>query len=323
MNALIPRLVCFVVLAAGFSGARAAPIEHVGRGIYHFASQSGCPFEDAAQTQCNRLTLDMQDVSASIDTDAHVITFISAANHEADDVLGDVLLQGSGVSDKGLRVPLSVMVMLHRDGASWKTDVYARAPVTGKFTDVKLDPYHIRGRTGEVAGSERDLLTPEDARKLFEHPSFAARLARHLVKVKPTDSAQPNNGDITISLGVGALSKAVARARFTSGGVHDANIDHLLSSGAWSIQIDALSNHIPAWTTRRELFLFGLDGRPILEDLHAHGFRKNDHLEFGMRDGQGYLRFNGQEEAFPGAAASGRSFMQESFIGLILGWNKR
>ena len=67
---------------------------------------------------------------------------------------------------------------------------------------------------------------------------------------------------------------------------------------------------------RRELFLFG-HGSALVKDMLTRGFRKNDRIEFGARDGNGYLRVNGREEAFAGAAASAHAFMQESFIGLI------
>lgn len=76
------------------------------------------------------------------------------------------------------------------------------------------------------------------------------------------------------------------------------------------------------WVARRELFLFGLDGSALVKDMLTRGFRKNDRIEFGARDGNGYLRVNGREEAFAGAAASAHAFMQESFIGLILGWRR-
>jgi hypothetical protein len=230
-----------------------------------------------------------------------------------------VLLQGTGVDGDGRRVPLGVHVLLRRDGVKWDRDVYVHAPVHGRFTDVRIDPYRVRVKEGEA---ERDVLTPDETQALFAHPSLASRLARHLVKVSATDPKQPSADDITIALGVGGLTKSVARASFTSNAPRDADVDHALASGTWTIRFDALSNHIPVWVAQRELFLFGLDGSALVKDMLTRGFRKNDRIEFGARDGNGYLRVNGREEAFAGATASAHAFMQESFIGLILGWRR-
>ncbi|WP_241022631.1 MULTISPECIES: hypothetical protein [Burkholderia] len=318
MSSFVTRVACVALFAASV-GAHAAPVDHAGRGIYHFSSQSGCPFTNAATADCNRVALDAPDVHASIDTDAHAIVFSSDSARRTKDVLGDVLLQGTGVDGEGRRVPLSVHVLLRRDGAKWDRDVYVHAPVHGTFTDVRIEPYRVRVKEGE---GERDVLTPDETLALFAHPSLASRLARHLVKVSATDPKQPFADDITIGLGVGGLTKAVARASFASNAPHDADVDRALAAGTWTIRFDALSNHIPAWVARRELFLFGLDGSALVKDMRTRGFRKNDRIEFGARDGNGYLRVNGREEAFAGAAASAHAFMQESFIGLILGWRR-
>ena len=318
MPSLATRIACLALLAASV-GANAAPVDRAGRGIYHFMSRSGCPFANAAASDCNRIALDAPDGHASIDTDAHAIVFSSDANRRTKDVLGDVLLQGTGVDADGRRVPLSVHVLLRRDGRKWDRDVYVHAPVHGSFTDVRIDPYRVRVKDGD---RERDVLTPDETLALFAHPSLASRLARHLVKESATDPKQPLADDITIALGVGGLTKAVARASFTSNAPHDADVDRALASGTWSIRFDALSNRIPVWVAQRELFLFGLDGSALVKDVRERGFRKNDRIEFGARDGSGYLRVNGREEAFAGAAASAHAFMQESFVGLILGWRR-
>ncbi|MBN3840565.1 hypothetical protein [Burkholderia sp. Ac-20349] len=320
MSFLATRVACLALFAAS-AGVHAAPVDHAGRGVYHFASQSGCPFANAAATDCNRIALDAPDVHARIDADAHAIVFSSDATRRTKDVLGDVLLQGTGVDVEGRRVPLSVHVLLRRDGAKWDRDVYVHAPVHGTFTDVRIDPYRVRVKEGE-GERERDVLTPDETLALFAHPSLASRLARHLVKVRATDPKQPSADDITVALGVGGLTKSVARASFTSNAPHDADVDRALASGTWAIRFDALSNHIPVWVAQRELFLFGLDGSALVTDMRARGFRKSDRIEFGARDGNGYLRVNGREEAFAGATASAYAFMQESFIGLILGWRR-
>ncbi|MDR2838719.1 MAG: hypothetical protein LBV49_09210 [Azonexus sp.] len=313
------RLAAALALSLSGMSAHADPAEYAGRGIYHFASTSGCPFASPAQTDCNRVTLDVADVRASVDTDRHVIVFASSARHAKDEVLGDVLLQGSGVDAKGRRVPLSVQMLLRRDGDQWRPDIYARSPTGGKFRDVHFDPYRV---SGQEKNGERDLLTPDKARQLFERPSLAARLASTFVAVRPTDPERPSGADITIGIGLGQLSVAVARVSFASPEPAAMEIDRVLASGDWAIDFAALSNKIPLWAAQRQLFLFRLDGSPQVKDMLINGFHKGDRIELGVRNGQGYLRVNGQEAAFADAALAGQAFMQESFMGLIVGWHR-
>ncbi|MCX4162420.1 MULTISPECIES: hypothetical protein [Paraburkholderia] len=303
----------FMLLSAG---AHAATTDFTGRGVFHFESKSGCPLAstDQSATDCNRVALDLADVHAAVDTAANTIVFSSGAADHDGAVVGDVLLQGSGVATDGRRVPLSLHLLLRQSGSKWSPDIYVHAPVRGKFTDVKMDPYRVSVREGTT---EHVVLTPQQALDVLTHPSLASRVAREFVAVRPSDAKNPTADDITIALGLGRLSKSVARASFSASGA-DADLNQTLASGTWTIEIEALSGQIPLWVTQRELFLFGLDDSALLQDLRTHGFHSHDKLVLGARDGKGYLSFNGHEEAFAGAAASGRSFMQDSFIGLIL-----
>lgn len=324
-SAFSTRIASFALAAFGLCAAsvHAAPAELSGRGVFHFASKSGCPLAaSGTQADCNRIALDSPGVHASVDAGAGAIVFASDATRRSDEVLGDVLLQGSGVDADGQRVPLSVHVLLRRSGDQWKPDVYAHAPERGKFSDVRIDPYRVSVRE---AGGERTVLTADEVRALFERPSLASRVARQFVEVEPTDARRPSGDDITIALGVGRLSKAVARAKFSSAEAQAPNaggLDRALATGTWSIEFDALSSQMPLWAVQRELFLFGLDGSPLVGALRSRSFQKGDKLELGARKGTGYLRVNGHEEAFAGAAASARAFLQESFIGLILAWHR-
>lgn len=303
--------------------AYAEPIAHTGRGVYHFASHSGCPFPALTKAQdCNRIVLDAPDVQASIDTTAHAIVFSSSSQHREKEVLGDVLLQGSGVDARGARVPLRIRVLLRRDGQKWEPDIYTHAPVRGRFSDVQIDAYRIHVKEGDGdSGAERELLTPEQIRALLERPSLATRFARQFVKVAPSNRQQPSADDITISLGLGRLSKAVARTRFVSDAPQDTDLETALASGNWSIRLDALSSQIPLWVVQRELFTLGLEDSALVETLRQRGLQKHDRVELGVQAGKGFLRVNEDQEEFAGALASAQSFMRESFMGLILGWS--
>lgn len=304
--------------------AHAEPVTYADRGVYHFESQSGCPFATAVGGKdCNRIVLDASDVQARVDTEAHAIVFSSSTQHREQEVLGDVLLQGSGLDASGMRVPLRVRLLLRRDGRKWEPDIYVHAPVRGKFRDVQIDAYSVRVKQGDGdAGPEQEVLSAPKTLALLEQPSVAARLARHFVKVLPSNAQRPSGDDITVALGLGKLTKSVARARFVSNAPQEASLDEALASGTWSIQLDALSGQIPQWVVRRELFTLGLEDSPLVKDLREHGLKKHDRIEIGAHEGKGYLRVNEKQMEFPDALASAQAFMRESFMGLILGWSR-
>lgn len=312
-----------LVLLSQTAQAVAAPTELAERGVFHFVSASGCPsvvsLPGSSEAECNRIALDISGARATIDTVSHTILVSSDATPDSKTVIGDVLLQGSGVAADGQRVPLSLQVLLRRSGTVWKTDTYVHAPVRSRFNAVLMDPYQISAREG---ATERVLLSAEQARNIVASPSLAARVASYFIGVYPSDEQKPSGDDIKITLGLGRLSKSLVQASFTSSEPNTVELSQLLVTGSWAIKLQALSGHIPVWAVQRQLFLFGLEGRPLLQDVRQHGLNKYDQLELGALNGKGYVRFNGREEAFPGAAASGQAFMQESFIGLILAWHR-
>ncbi|MGC5702614.1 hypothetical protein J4P02_20635 [Pseudomonas sp. NFXW11] len=310
-------LACLALLAlAGQANADAFS----GRGVFHFASASGCAaagFSGEAN-DCNRIALDVADARATVDPQAHSIVIDAAANHDSKTVIGDVLLHGSGIASDGRRVPLSLQVLLRRSGKVWKSDTYVHAPVRGKFSDIRLDPYRIS--VSEEAG-ERLLFSAEQARNVLAQPSIAKRLASYFVQVRPSDVKHPQADDITIALGLGKVSKALMRARFSSESAKAGELDPVSAQGTWNLNLQALSGQIPLWVVQRQLFVFGLEDSPLLNEVRQRGLNKHDTLELGALNGQGYLRYNGREESFAQANAAGSAFMRDSFIGLILAWH--
>lgn len=300
--------------------ASAAPTEVNGRAVFHFVSDSGCATVPGGPEQdCNRLALDVADARARIDPQARTIVFGVDANFASKHVIGDVLLHGSGIASDGQRVPLSLQVLVRRSGKTWKSDTYVHAPVRGTFRDIALDTYKISVRQG---ADEHVLFNAEQARKVLAQPSIAARVASYFVVVRPSDAQNPAADDITIGLGVGRVSKSLMRARFSSKQPASMPLDQVLEQGTWNLDLQALSGQIPLWVVQRQLFVFGLEDSPLLKDVRQRGLNKRDSLELGAVNGKGYLRYNGQEQIFPGAAASGKAFMRDSFIGLILAWHR-
>jgi len=314
------RAAIATLLLYGVNGA-AAPFELSGRGVYHFTSASGCPAggDAAANVDCNRIAVDLPEAKAAVDTVSRQILFSSGPVGK-DTVVGDVLLQGSGIATDGQRVPLSLHVLVRRKGEQWEMETYVHAPVEGNFAQVSMDPYEIVVQDGPHA---RTIMAPEDVGKLFAEPTLRKRLARSVVSVRSSNGSDPVTAGITVGLGFGKLSKSLLRAVFKPTGTSSpVGVDQAFRSGDWEIELDALSSHIPRWVVQRELFLFGLENQPVLRSVQDGGFKKHDTLAFGARDGKGYVRFNGRETPFDGAVRSGHAFMQESFMGLILTWRR-
>lgn len=320
------RSLCLALAAVGGTAAvgGAAAADYTGRGVFHFRSASGCPFAAPAAPapagECNRLALDDADTHAALDTAAHTIRFANPRSYAGKTIVGDVLLQGSGQSRTGQRVPLTFHALLSRSGDAWSASSHAHSPVGDEFSDIRIDPYQVVVVEG---GTERVLFTPAQIAETLSKPSLAARLANEFVQVQDNRTDGSKDADITIGLGLSKASKSVARAQFRAPGAKGGELAEAMRQGNWSLELQALSGQIPRQVIRRDLFLFGLESQPLLQPLLQRGFRKNEKLVLGAADGKGYLRFDGQQREFADAEPAARAFLQDSFIGLVLGWQQQ
>ncbi|MDC8757089.1 hypothetical protein [Janthinobacterium fluminis] len=312
---------CAIALLLAGAGATAAASEFAGPGVHSFASGSGCPLAALAgkTTQCNRLALDQADTRATLDSAAHAIHFYNSRRYARKTIVGDVLLQGSGVGQDGQRVPLSFHLVLSKSGDKWSMRSHTHAPLKGNFSAVQIDPYqvHVTG-----AAATRQMLAPADITATLTQPGLATRLASELVQVRDNRGAGARDADITIAVGPGKFSKSVMRARLHSDPLTGDNVDSLLLRGSWSFELEALTGQIPDDVAQRELFLFGLHEQALLKPLAERGFKKHEKLTVGAVNGKGYLRYGAQQQAFPEAEGAARAFLQQSFIGLVLGWHQ-
>jgi hypothetical protein len=311
-----------LALLIAFAVDSATAAEFTGRGIFNFKSDLNCPLSalSGGSDQCNRLALDDADTRATLDPATHKIAFTNPKNYSSKATVGDVLLQGTGQSEEGKVVPLSYHMVLSKSGDKWSVNGHVHAPVRGKFSDVKMDLYQI-----DVKGkdSQRTVLMPAEITAALNQPSLGSRIASELVQVRDNRSKTATEPDITIAVGASKLSKSVMRARLHTGPVATpAAFAALLKQGTWSVELEALTGQIPDQVAQRELFLYGLDGQALLAPLMKRGFQKHELLTIGAVNGKGYLRFRNQEQEFAGAEAAGRAFLQQSFMGLVLGWQQ-
>jgi hypothetical protein len=316
------RFLASLVLATTAAAAAAAPVTQLaGRGVFALDAAAACPFGPPATgaAACGRIALDDTDTHATLDADSHVIHFANARSYHSKTVVGDVLMQGSGRSASGQRVPLNFHVVLRKSGGKWSINSHAHAPVHGNFTDVQVDAWRIEA--GD-AGAGGIVVTPATIRETLAKPGVMARVANEFVEVTDNRSVTATDPDITIGLGLGRAAFSVMRARLHADAVVGGDLGAVLKAGTWSLELKALSSKIPKDVVRREMFLFGMDTQAQLKPLLEHGFAAGDSLVVGAVDGRGYLRLGDQQADFPAAAQTGLAFMQQSFIGLVLGWEQ-
>jgi len=318
------NILSLLMLAGACATASAA--DFTGRGVFNFRSDSGCPFAALAgpANECNRLALDDTDTRAALDSAAHTIRFANPRVYGEKTIVGDVLLQGSGQSrssrGNGQRVPLTFHALLSRSGNEWSVSSHAHSPVGGEFSDIRIDPYQVVVIEGST---ERVVFTPAQISETLSKPSMAARLANEIVQVQDNRTNGATDADITVGLGLSRASKSVARAHFHAPMAKGSELSEAMRQGNWSLELQALSGQIPRQVVQRDLFLYGLESQSLLQPLMQRGFRKNEKLVLGATGGKGYVRYDGQQREFAGADASARAFLQDSFIGLVLGWQQQ
>lgn len=301
-----------VLSLAGSAGAT----DFAGRGSHYFASASGCPLAEVSlrPALCNRIALDDQATTATVDTAAHRIHFDNSRRYDRKTIVGDVQLQGTAADETGRRVPVSVHVILSKAGDKWSFSGHAHAPVRGALGAVRIDPYEVDVPS---AKGRHVLVSSGQAAQLVSDPSLAARLSSHLVQVRDNRGTNGGDADITIALGAGKATKPVLRARLH--GDRQGAPGGLLAQGTWSFELEALTGKIPDQVVQRELFLYGLSGQPMLQPVMQRGLAAHDKLTIGALQGKGYLRYGNRQQAFDGAADTAAAFLQQSFIGLVLG----
>lgn len=317
MTRFLLRLAC----AAGLIGCawQASAESYTGRGVFPFASHAGCPVP--SQAACNRIALDDADTHASLDTAAHQIVFANTRSYDKKTMVGDVVLHGHGSAADGRVVPLSLHVFVYKDDDAWKISAHAHAPVRGKFSQIVLEPYTLMVMDG---GTAKAILTPDEGLKVIADPSFAAQVARVFVQLRDNRTKPDAAPDLTIALGLGKVAKSVVRVQLQAPAVAaDQTFEQQLRHGTWAVRLQPLSSQVPRETVARDLFLFGLERLPVVQDVLTNGFKHKLPMVMGAENGVGYVIVGETRVAYPGAADSALAFLQNSFMGEIVAYQQQ
>jgi hypothetical protein len=96
-----------------------------------------------------------------------------------------------------------------------------------------------------------------------------------------------------------------------------------MRQGNWTLELQALSGRSRARWCSATCSCTGSNPSRCCSRSLQRGFRKNEKLVLGAANGKGYVRYDGQQREFAGADAAARAFLQDSFIGLVLGWQQQ
>ena len=317
MTRFFLRLACAAGLICIASHASAE--DYTGRGVFPFASSTGCPVP--SQPACNRIALDDADTHATLDTATHQIRFANARSYDKKTMVGDVVLHGHGTAADGRVVPLSLHVFVYKDDDTWKISAHAHAPVRGKFSQIVLEPYTLMVMDG---GTAKAILTPDEGVKVIADPSFAAEMARVFVQLRDNRGEPDAAPDLTIALGLGKVAKSVVRVQLQMDApAPDQSLEQQLQHGTWALRLQPKSSHVPRDTVARDLFLFGLEQLPVLQDVVANGFKHKLPMVMGADKGNGYVIVGETRVAYPNAAESALAFLQNSFMGEIVAYQQQ
>jgi hypothetical protein len=319
---------------AGFVGLLARPslaappgARHFqGRGVYYVDGTQPCPLPGVGSRgaqACLRIALDDDATTAEVDPATHRIVLRNARRYEHKELIADVLALGWARSASGQRSPVAVHLLVRKHDDEFDAKAHAHAVVRDRPASIDLDDYTV-----VLADGPRDVvaLTPAAAHQAIADPGLAARMASELVEVKdniardkPAAGKDPRIADVTVALGLSKAASDVARAQLVlTGGSRPASVPALLQTGDWELRIQSLSRLIPKDVIRRDLFLYGLEDLPLLDEVKKKGLAKGKTLTFALHNGQGTLTYNGASAPLPRAADSARAFLELSFLGAIL-----
>jgi len=321
-----------LVLAVAVT-AQARDVERLaGRGVYYVTGRVRCPLAGVgtrAADASNRVALDDDASTVTIDRDAHRLVLTNARTYPARTLVGDVLLLGIGTTASEGRVPFGVHVKIEKDGRRFRTSVHPHPTTRAPVSAVELEPFDVLVSDGRT---ETRVLAPADAEKAIREPELTARLANLLLQVEDhtagktiaPDAAGARLVDLTIGYGAPRMNLKLARVEVLSLDPENAALvrrgalAEMLARGAWELRISPTVVGLPKSEFERDLFLFGVDDVAVLAPLKTRGLRRGETLVIGYRDGQGFIGIGDQRAPIAHAADVARAYLEFHLVGGIV-----
>ncbi len=134
--------------------------QYHGRGVYYFDGPVRSPLAGTGTRGAyatNRVALDDDHTTVSVDTDASRIVFANTHRYSTATIIGDLVLLGSGRNQAGDDVPFAIHLKIEKRGDAFKAQVHPHPTSRDKLSALRFAPLHRRG-----AWSGRRLSRPVD-----------------------------------------------------------------------------------------------------------------------------------------------------------------
>ncbi len=318
--------------AATSAGAEQKPVRFAGRGIFYFSGRIRCPLAGIGQRAdyaSNRLALDDNASTVIVDPAARRIVFTNTQSYPHRQLVGDVLLLGTATTESGALAPVGIHLKIEKKNDAFFSDVHSHPTVRDKLVAAEFEEYSVVLRTSKT---EVLAMTPEAAQKSVLSPSLGMRIANRLIAAtdnlegESQDITQPNYRlvDVSISVGLGGLSKQIIRAQILALNPADAplvragSLAEMLRRGSWELRLRALS-FIDTDIIGRDLFLLGLDGMEVVQPLVKAGMEKETMLTIRLRSGRGTLFYQDKQQPLANPLDVARAYLEFNGLGSLLG----
>lgn len=303
-----------VALWLGCSLAHAAPVDRTGPLVSQLPSTANCLMHQLA---CNRLALDDSNTTASVDEDRREIRIANATDYSEETVVADVLLHATAHVGAAPR-PYLIHLVISKKGANWKhrLSTYSVMRKSGQ------EPFDFERWTVYAGEEKKPLLSPGLVNKALGPRSLKTKAKDFFVQAVDLRKPAEPMPAVELSLGVGPLSFRMTRAHYAPpASVREGRAGPLieaLSQEDWSFDFQTLSSLVPLSLIRHDLFLFGLDRHPMLQDAMKAGFRGDERLRVGIKNGQGFVQLDERVEPYEQAAQTALVFLRDTYLGMLL-----
>ncbi len=303
-----------------------------GRGVYYVAGHIRCPLAGVgsrAADASNRVALDDDHTEVTVDRAAHRITFRNTHRYPRRQLIGDLVLLGTGTTKKEGTVPFAVHLKIEKDETRFRTAVHPHPTTRAQVIDADVEPFEVFVTDGHTATR---VLDPATARKAIREPELTARVANLFLQVEDHTEGKPiqvgeGGGplvDLTIGYGAPHMNLRVARVQVLSlepsnaALIRRGALAEMLAHGAWELRIAPGVVPLPKEEFERDLFLFGVDDVAVLAPLKTHGLAKGETLVVGYRDGKGFIGIDERRAEISNPSDVARSYLEFHFLGGVI-----
>lgn len=313
--ATVGRALLVAVLLSG-SAAKSQTVDNsvAGPVVMQLPASMSCQAQVLA---CNRLALDDARTTAKIDEKRREIRISNAATYADETIVADVLLHASARVAKGSQ-PYLVHLVVSKKGTRWKHRLSTYA-VTKKGG---AEPFEFETWKVFVGGDEQAWLTPSLVKQALGPRSFTDKAKDFFVRATDLRKQAGESPAIELGLGIGPLRFGMTRAHYVPPRSvmegHGADLAAVLAKEDWSFDFQTLSSLVPLYLIRHDLFLFGLDKHPLLQDAIKAGFRGNERLKVGVKNGAGYVQLDDRVEPYEQASQTALVFLRDTYLGMLL-----